>query len=128
MKLSTLFTFNAIIAAIFGISFVVIPSTMLSIYGVTLSPAGVILARLLGAEFLSYSALTWFARNLKETETQRIIILGCLIGFGIGFIVALMGQLTGVFNLIGWSNVIVYLLFTLGYGHFYFTKPTSPEQ
>ncbi len=128
MKLSTLFTINAIIAAVFGISFVLIPATMLSIYGVALSPAGVVLARLLGAEFLSYSVLTWFARNLKETETQRIIILGCLIGFGIGFIVALMGQLTGVFNLLGWSNVIVYLLFTLGYGYFYFTKPTYPEQ
>ena len=128
MKLSTLFTINAIIAAVFGISFVLIPATMLSIYGITLSPAGVVLARLLGAEFLSYSALTWFARYLKETETQRIIILGCLIGFGIGLIVALMGQLTGVFNLLGWSNIIVYLLFTLGYGYFYFTKPISSEQ
>ena len=128
MKLSTLFTINAIIAAVFGISFVLIPATMLSIYGITLSPAGVVLARLLGAEFLSYSALTWLARNLGETETQRIIILGCLIGFGIGFIAALMGQLKGVFNLLGWSNVIIYLLFTLGYGYFYFTKPISPGQ
>ncbi len=128
MKLSTLFTINAIIAAVFGIIFVLIPATMLSIYGATFSPAGVVLARLLGAEFLSYSVLTWFARNLKETETQRIIILACMVGFGIGFIIALMGQLEGVFNLLGWSNVIVYLLFTLGYGYFYFTKPSSPEQ
>ncbi len=128
MKLNTLFILNAIIAAVFGVSFVLIPATMLLIYGVTLSPAGVVLARLLGAEFISYSVLTWFARRLNETEIQRIIILVCLIGFGVGFIVTLMGQLAGVFNLLGWSNVIVYLFFTLGYGCFYLKKSAFSEQ
>ncbi len=125
MKLRTLLTINAIIAAIFGMGFLIIPKTILSIYGGTLTDVGTILARLLGAEFLSYAAITWLARNIKETRMLRIIVPGCLIGFGLGFIVFLLAQLSGVFNFLGWSTVMVYLFFTLGYGYFYFKDPVT---
>lgn len=125
MKLSTLFTINAIVAFVFGLAFVLVPETSISLYGITLSPGGVIVAQLYGVSLLGYAVLTWFARNAGESEARRAIVLALVISFTIGFIVALLGQLSGVLNALGWSTVAIYLLLALGYGYFQFMKPSA---
>ncbi len=125
MKLSILFTINAIVAFVFGLTFVLVPETSISLYDITLSPGGVIITRLLGAAFLGYSVLTWSARNAGESEARQAIVLTLVISDTIGFIVALLGQLSGVVNALGWSTVAIYLLLALGFGYFQFMKPSA---
>jgi hypothetical protein len=48
-----------------------------------------------------------------------------LISQAVGFVVALLGTLSGVMNVAGWSAVAIYLLLGLGYAYFQFTKSTS---
>ncbi|MFC1819902.1 hypothetical protein ACFLZG_02300, partial [Thermodesulfobacteriota bacterium] len=70
--------------------------------------------------------LTWCARKAEESEGRRAIILALFISDAIGFIVALIGQLSGAVNALGWSTVIIYLLLALGFGYFQFmSKSTS---
>ena len=54
---------------------------------------------------------------------MRAIVVGYGTGTTIGFIVALLAQLSGVMNAFGWSAVGIYLLLALGYGYFLLVKP-----
>jgi hypothetical protein len=125
MKLSTLFTANAIVSALFGLTFVLVPGTAMSFYGVTLSPGGLFIARLFGGVLIGVAVLTWSARNAGDSEARKAIVLSRFVCETVGFIVALLGQLAGVVNALGWSTVAIYLVFALGFGYFQFMKPGS---
>ena len=125
MKLSTLFTINAIVAFLFGLTFVLVPGTAMSFYGITLSLGGIIVAQLFGASLLGYAVLTWSARNAGESEARNAIVLAMVLSETIGFIVALLGQLSGAVNGLGWSTVLIYLVLALGFGYFQFMKQST---
>jgi len=123
MKLRSLFIVNTIIALPFGVGAVLAPKAFLSLYGATLDPAGSLTMQFAGVPLIGIGLLTWLARNATESETRRAIVLALLITDIVGFIVALLGQLYGVLNVLGWSTVGIYLLLALGYGYFQFAKP-----
>ena len=128
MKLQTLFLINAIVAFISAIGFILMPGIILPLYGVSPCSTNIVFSRMLGGEFLSYAALTWIGRNLTEYKGQKAIVLGCLIGFSIGFVALLIGQYAGVFNILGWSLAGVYFLFSVGYSYFLFNKSEEVPQ
>ena len=124
MKLSNLMAIKAIIVFVFGIGFVLIPATVLSFYGATLDPGGVYMTQLFGAAFILLGILLWFARTASASDVAlRAIVLAVAVGDTIGFIVALLAQLSGVVNALGWVTVALYLLLALGFGYFRFAKP-----
>jgi hypothetical protein len=125
MKLGTLMVIKAIIVIVFGIGFVAVPAAVLSYYGVTLDPVGVYMTRLFGAAFILLGILLWFARRDSGSPALRAIVLGVFIGDLIGFVVTLSGQISGIFNPLGWLNVALYFLLTLGFGYFQFKKPST---
>jgi uncharacterized membrane protein YfcA len=120
MRLNTLLTIAAVIAAVFGIGFVIASGPLLSIYGITLDKAGTVVAQLFGALLIGIALLNWLARNVTDPEAQRAIVLGNLAGDVIGFVVILLGQLAGIANTLGWINVAIYLLLTLGFAYIQF--------
>ena len=125
MKLSTMFVIYAAISAIFGLAFVFVPETSLALYGITLGPGGILIARLFGAALLEFALLSWLARNAGDSEARKAIILAVFIGEAVGFIVVLLGQLSGEVNALGWSTVAIYLLLALGFAYFQFMKPST---
>jgi len=125
MKLSTMFIIYAVVSAIFGLTFVFVPETALALYGITLSPGGITIARLFGVALLEFAMLSWFVRDAGDSEARKAIILAIFFGEAVGFIVALFGQLSGVVNALGWSTVAIYLLLALGFGYFQFIKPST---
>ena len=94
----------------------------MSLYGVSLAdPSAVFVAQLFGAGLLIYCFVAWFARDAEDSTARRAIVLGFFITGIIGFIVSLLGQLSGVMNTLGWLVVGLYLvLIGIGYGYFYF--------
>jgi hypothetical protein len=126
MKLSNLMVVTAVVAAVFGIAFVLASGPLMSLYGATLNPAGTLIAQLFGAALIGYAVVNWFARNAKGDEALRAIVLANFLADTVGFIAALLGQLSGVTNALGWSTVAIYLLLALCYAYFQFMKPSSP--
>ncbi len=122
MKLGNLLMAGAVVTLIFGLSLVLIPGTLLSLYGITINGAGIVLARLFGAAFLGFTVLNWSARNAADDQVLRGIVLANLLMDAVGFIVTLLGQLAGLANALGWSCVALYLLFALGFAYFQFVK------
>jgi hypothetical protein len=127
MKLKTLLIINAAIAAVFGLAFVLVPSQVASLYGVEANAAMDYMGRLFGAALIGYAFLTWLARNANESTARSAIVLALLIGNGVGFAVALISQINGVVNALGWSTVAAYLLLGLGYAYFQFAAPAPQE-
>ncbi len=122
MTLKNLLVVNAVIALFFGLALILSPDRLLLVFGITLSEAGLLIGRLLGAAILGNAALMWLARDCEESEARQVIVLALAIGFAIGVIVAVQGQLSGVVNSAGWAIVAIYLLALLGYGYFRFAR------
>jgi len=127
MKLSNLLVINALIALIYGISYQLAPTAVLSLYGVTQGPGATLLARLFGAALIGIGLLTWFSRNVKDTGAQRAIILSMLVYDVIGVIVCVQGTVSGAMSAVGWTGVAVFLFLALGYAYFQFMKPSASK-
>jgi hypothetical protein len=125
MKLSILLIINAVVSLAYGIGLLLLPATLLELYGITPTPDVQLMAQLVGGPFVAIGLLTWFARNVVDPTAQRAIMLSLVISGAIGVIVTLLGTLSGVFNALGWSAVAIYLLLTLGYAYFLFMKPSA---
>jgi len=127
MKLNILMMLNAIVAGAFGIAFVLIPGQVLSWYGVTGDAQLTYVARLFGTALITFALITWMARDAADSDARRAIVMGLAAGDIVGFAIALMAQLGGVVNSLGWSTVAIYLLLGLGFGSFALrATPSSP--
>lgn len=126
MKLKHLFTIHAVIAFGNGLVFLLVPVQYLSFFGIAISgPDDIYINRLFAAALLTYALVAWFARNAGPSEARRAIVLGYFIPIAIGFIITLVGQLSGVTNAFGWLLVALYLVMGSGYGYFYLKGPES---
>ena len=122
MKLRTFLMIVAVIALVYSVGLLLMPVFMETSYGTETSASVVLSDRFFGATLLSLSVITWLARDLTGASV-RPIITGSLIGNAVGFVVALMGTLGGVMNASGWSAVVIYLVFSLGFAYFQFMAP-----
>jgi hypothetical protein len=109
---------HAILALAFGVGFVLAPAPLLALYGVATDAGGTFMARLFGAAAIQIGLVAWLARNDIDTVSRRAVQLGYAGGLAIAFIIAFLGQLAGLFNALGWSTVILFLLLCVGYGYF----------
>ncbi len=119
MSIRTFLTIAAIVAALFGLGFILFPAALVSLYGVSLDPVGVYIAQLDGASLLALAIINWSARDISEPGG---ILLGNFVADTLGFIVSLVNQLnhTGGVNSLGWLTVILYLFLAVGFGYYRF--------
>lgn len=123
MKLNVLLVVAAVIAAVFGVGFVVASGPLLSIYGVALDKAGTLVAQLFGASLIGVAVLNWLARNVTDPDARRAVVFANLAQDVVGFVAILIGQLAGIPNTLGWSSVAIYLFLALGFGYVQFMEP-----
>ncbi len=124
MKLNTLLVINAVVALVYALGSLLVPATLLTLYGITSGPGEQLMAQFFGVALVAVGLLTWFARNVADASAQRAIILALLISDAVGIVVSLLGTLSGVMSVVGWSAVAIYLLLGLGYAYFQFMKPS----
>ena len=125
MTLKNLFTVNAVVAILYGLGFLLVPETVLSLYGLDLSAGGLIITQYLGTAFIGFAVLMWLQRTKEHTDARRAVVLGFLIHFVIGLVLSVISALSGVMNALGWLNVVIYLVFTMGYGYFQFVNTSD---
>lgn len=76
-----------------------------------------------GAMLVGIAAICYFASNATASALRRKVILSLFCADTIGFILALIAQLSDKFTGLGWILVILWLVLALGLGYFYFLKP-----
>jgi hypothetical protein len=114
---------KAIVCLAFGILLLIIPDTLISLFGATLSAAGIFTAREYGSSLFGNLFICWFAKDAAESDARRAIILGLFVYDLIAFVMTLITVISGVLNPLGWLIVFVYLFFTLGFGYFLVKPP-----
>ena len=118
MKLQTLLVIKAIVCLCLGLSVLLVPNFIYSIFGATLAAGGVFAAREYGASMMGNLMLTWFARKSQESDARWAIILALFVYDAVGVIITLIAILSGVLNPLAWLIVALYLFFTIGFGYF----------
>ena len=121
MKLKAFLIAGAICSLGFGIPSLLIPSQVMSSYGVELNPAILLLARYSALGTVSMGLLSWFSRNMELLLAKKTIIPVLLISNIIGIIISAMGALAGTIKS-GWLTAGLYLIFAVGYAWFLFKK------
>ena len=119
MRRAAFMRVHAVVALVFGTAFVLAPAPALALYGAATDAAGTFVSRLFGAAMIQIGLVAWLARTDSDTVARRAVQLGYTAGIAVGLIVALLGQLAGLFNAFGWATVAIYLLMAAGYGYFY---------
>ncbi|HEY6451297.1 MAG TPA: hypothetical protein VIX87_01720 [Steroidobacteraceae bacterium] len=125
MKLRTFLSIVGVISILFGVGFVIVPVEMLAQYGVAADRSIILMSRFFGTALIQIGLLFWLARSIIDSVGRAAIVLSGLISMVIGFLVALQGELSGVINALGWSTVVLYALFALGFAYFQFA-PRRP--
>lgn len=125
MRLNTLLLVAGLLALGFGLGFLLVPAAVLPVYGIQPDPATTLMSRFFGAALVQLGAALYLVRDLREAGTQRGLVLGGVAGSTAGLAVALMGQLSGVVNVMGWSTVAIYGLLLLGYGSHLRARPAT---
>ena len=113
MSLKTSFTLISIFAGIFALVFLLIPETILSMYGSSDAMSPILMARFFGSALLAIALITFFLKDAEFTKEVKSVVLALLISELVGFFVALWGQLTNLVNYYGWFTVILYGLFVI---------------
>jgi hypothetical protein len=123
MKLSTFLGIKAVLCFVFGIPTLLAPAAAMSLYGITLDPAGAFMARYFGLALVGFGLACWFLRSAADSQTRRDILLALFITDTVGFVVAAAGQLAGLMNPLGWTSVAIWFLLAVGLGYFRFMQP-----
>ena len=122
MTLRNLFVLNAVVALAFAAGFLVIPGTLWTLYGLTPDAEVNLVGQYFAVELVAVGLVSWLVRNVVDVAVLRGITLGLLISDTIGLVLSLYAIFSGLFGAFGWSAVVVYLFFALGYGYFRFVR------
>jgi hypothetical protein len=113
---------KAIVCLSLGVPILLAPVFLYSLFGASLNPGGVFAAREYAASLMGNLMLTWFARNVIESEPRRAIALALCVYDAIGFVVTLIAVISGVLGPLGWFAAAIYLFFAIGFGYFLLPK------
>jgi hypothetical protein len=131
MKLRYLFILNTIVALIFAAGLLLAPKTMLGLFGISVGATVSFnaslnfVAQLLGAALTLPGLLGWFAAGMTDASARRSVAVSLFVFQVIGFAVSLLGMLSKVMSITGWSIVGLFLVFALGYAFFIFVKQSD---
>ena len=128
MTMRTFLTVAAVAAFIFGFGLLFLPGPLMAIYGMRLDAVSRLLAQLHGGTILGFATLNWLARGIdpQNVVVTRPILASNLVFDIITFVVGLIAQLDGqaAINALGWSTILMFLLFTIGCASFLFSSRT----
>jgi hypothetical protein len=125
MTRTAFLTVAAVISALFGLSFLLLPVQLLAVYGIALETNGAWLGRYLGATYLGVGLMLWLARRTPQASAADAMLAGLFALTALGAVIALLHALSGLANALAWSTVVIYLLLALGAAYFRFVKPGS---
>ncbi|MGD0992861.1 MAG: hypothetical protein ABR998_10350 [Gemmatimonadales bacterium] len=125
MKVKTLMLINTVIAGVFGLAFVIVPGWVAANYGITADAAMRFMSQLFGANLVGVAVLCWLAQDVPESDFRSAISWALFVINAVALVVTVVAQLNHVMNAVGWSSVVIFLFFTVGWASFLRAKPAA---
>ena len=114
---------NAIIVALFGAFFLIMPQTALSQFRSDVYVSTLLMARFFGGAMLMSGIFLWFLKDVDQ-KTQKNLEIAMLAGSVGGFVLSLIGMASsGVIRANGWILLVITVVFILGYAFLLFLQP-----
>ncbi len=123
MKLALTMSVAAIGSLLFGLAFLLVPASLLTLYGIALIPSNQWVARLFGSALLGYTAILWLSRKVPSGPALRAILVGAFVASVTGLVIAILELPFGSGNVPVWSTALIYFLLSLGFGDFVLRVP-----
>ena len=123
--MNTLFLIALIVESIFGIGFILAPGALLNPMGVILNASATTFANLFGSALISFPVLLFYAMKSDKIEFKKGVVKSMFVYYLISGILLLITQLNGQMNSMGWSIVVLHLIFLIWFGYFLFKKAVS---
>lgn len=117
MNRRMLFIVNAVVLLLMGLGFLLIPDTLLTLFGATVGATGILMARSLGTVQFGNAVLCWVARDHAESPAGTAIVIALFLEYLITIVTTSLAQLSGVFNALGWFYPILSIVFALLFGY-----------
>jgi hypothetical protein len=125
MKLNSFLMLATIVAAVFGLAFLVVPSGLVALYGVSLTPATAVIGRIAGTVILGFAIVFWGSRNGSGAEAFKAVMMAGLVANALDGLILLHATATGLLNGLGWLQVLINGGLAIGFGYFIFGKGKS---
>ena len=113
----------AVVSAVFGLLFLFWPNGLMALYGAPqLNAPGVYNSMLYGACLVALAVMNWTAGGGTAAEARHVV-LGTLVANSLGFLIALVRQLTEpTVPAAAWLNVFLFLVFAILFGYLQFAQ------
>ena len=122
MRPNSFLVLATIVAAVFGLAFLIAPAQLTALYGVALTPAIEVLGRVAGSTILALAIVYWGARNGSGAEALKAAMLAGFVSNGLVSLIMLHATWTGLLNSYGWAQAAINGLLALGFAYFTFGK------
>lgn len=126
MNYKVLLVLTAIVSLAFGISYLVVPATVLVFFGTETTVPVQVVTRFFGSALFTLGLVLWFAKDIADEAVQRNFGYALLIGNIVGLILAVWGS-TSVIRTNSWIPILIYAVLALGYAFILFLKPRMKE-
>lgn len=120
MNVSVFLKIKSVLSVFFALCQLLAGSMLLPLYGVSLDRAGTLFLHWTGSFLLGIGLICWFASQAEKSALRQGVLLSLFICDSIGCVAALLAQLAGVGNELGWLNVALFLVLALGLGYYRF--------
>jgi len=114
MNAKTYLTISAVVAVLFGLAFLLAPTAAASVYGVPPEPHTALNLQFFGSALIGFGAVQWVAKDFRDWEAVRGILIASVIADALGLIVNLIGTFQGLINGMAWTTTAIYVLFIVG--------------
>jgi hypothetical protein len=123
MQQSPFFVVVAVVSALFGLGFLLIPDQLASWYGATTNDLASMMGRFFGSALIAVAIIVFMARDLGASPALTGVLWGGLVLSVIDALLTLWGTAAGVFDALGWVTVIIDVLLAAGFAYLLFVRP-----
>jgi hypothetical protein len=128
MTINTFMKIGGAVAILFGIAWLVAPRVMADTYGVKTIGDAILLIRFLGLTSIAWGLVGVFVSASTDWTALRGAAVGSAVGNILGVVVSAYYAIHGALNAAGWSAVIIYGIFFLGFAYYAMTGQTLVER
>ena len=122
MKLNNFMMLATIVAAVFGLAFLIAPAQLVAMYGVKLDPASEVIARIAGSVILGFAIAFWGAREGNAADALKAVMMAGLVANALDALILLHATATGLLNGLGWLQVLINGALAVGFWYFSYGK------
>ena len=107
-------TIPAVVAILYALGFLLIPVQASLFFSGFAEPRAVLNLRFCGAAVLAWGLIVWFARDFRDWNAVRGVLIASVVGLAIDIVINVWATLLGWLSANAWGSTVVLALLLLG--------------